>query len=329
MVNSRFENLHLDLLELDINNPRIAELLDRYDRRDITPEHIALALGTSEEAYENLKSSIKENGGIINPIVVQKKDDGKYLVIEGNTRVQIYRKFLNEQVPGNWSNIPALIYENITPEEIHAIRLQAHLIGAREWTPFAQAKYVHHLFYVEKMSMSKIVEFCGGKKARIQQLIAAYDDIEKYYRPLCDDDTKCDIRKFSSFMELQRPQILRFLEANNITKTDFVKWVIADKFDRQEHIRNLPEIWKSKDARQAFLSEGSDVAIKMLNVEEYADKELKNISYERLALALAEKLNNIKLSEITGMREGLLDAKLNALLSVQTALEVVFDELEE
>ena len=93
MINSRFDNLDIDLLELDVNNPRIAELLDRYKKEDITPEHIALALGTSEESYENLKNSIKENGGIINPIVVRKMADGKYLVIEGNTRVQIYKKF--------------------------------------------------------------------------------------------------------------------------------------------------------------------------------------------------------------------------------------------
>lgn len=328
MINSRFDNLDIDLLELDVNNPRIAELLDRYKKEDITPEHIALALGTSEESYENLKNSIKENGGIINPIVVRKMADGKYLVIEGNTRVQIYKKFAAEKIPGDWLVIPALIYEDISAEEIHAIRLQAHLIGAREWTPFAQAKYVHHLYYHEKMSMSKIIEFCGGKKSRIQQLIAAYSDVENYYKPMCDDDTQCDIRKFSSFMELQRPQILRFLETNKISKEQFVKWVINDKFARQEHIRSLPEIWRSKEARQAFIAENSEVAIKMLNVEEYADKELKNVPYERLAYALADKLNNIKHSEIIDMRNGLLGDRYDALTTVYRVLELTIDEIE-
>lgn len=328
MVNSTFMNLPVNVLELDVNNPRIAELIDRMGRENVTPEAIALSLGTSEESYENLKNSIKENGGIINPIVVNKITENRYLVIEGNTRVQIYKKFLEDKVPGEWNEIPALIYEDIEPEEIHAIRLQAHLIGAREWSPFAQAKYVHNLYYFEKMTLARIVEFCGGKKTRIQQLISAYQDVEDYYRPMCEDDTQVDHRKFSSFMELQRPQILRFLEANSISKRDFVKWVIDDKFDRQEHIRTLPEIWKSKEARQAFLTEGSAVAIKKLNVEEYADKELRNIPYEKLAIALAEKLNDIKHTEIRNMREGLLDDKLNALIRVNESIGVILEEID-
>lgn len=328
MVNSFFKVLPIKDLELDVNNPRIAELLDRIGRDNVTPEAIALSLGASEESYENLKNSIKENGGIINPIVVQKINNGKFLVIEGNTRVQIYKKFVTDNIPGQWEEIPALIYENIASEEIHAIRLQAHLIGAREWTPFAQAKYVHNLYYFEKMSLARIVEFCGGKKTRIQQLINAYQDVEDYYRPMCEDDTQVDPRKFSSFMELQRPQILRFLDANDISKSDFVKWVIQDKFDRQEHIRSLPEIWKSKEARSTFISQGSANAIKKLNAEEYADKELRNIPYERLAIALAERLNDIKATEIRDMRKGLLDDKLNALIRVNESLDVILEEIE-
>lgn len=329
MVKNIFENLSISELELDINNPRIAELIDRIGRDNVTPEAIALSLGTSEDSYENLKNSIKENGGIINPIVVHKMENNRYLVIEGNTRVQIYKKFFADKVPGEWERIPALIYENISPEEIHAIRLQAHLIGAREWTPFAQAKYVHNLYYSEKMSLARIVEFCGGKKTRIQQLINAYQDVEDYYRPMCEDDTQVDPRKFSSFMELQRPQILRFMEANDITKEQFVKWVIEDKFDRQEHIRSLPEIWKSKEARVSFLTEGSSIAIKKLNVEEYADKGLRNIPYEKLAIALAEKLNDLKAVEIRDMRKGLLDDKLNALIRVNESIDVILEEIEE
>ena len=328
MVKSYFKSLPITELELDINNPRIAELIDRLGRDNVTPEAIALSLGTSEESYENLKNSIKENGGIINPIVVHRISDNKYLVIEGNTRVQIYKKFVADKIPGLWTEIPALIYEDMEKEEIHAIRLQAHLIGAREWTPFAQAKYVHNLYYFEKMSLARIVDFCGGKKTRIQQLINAYQDVEDYYRPMCEDDTQVDPRKFSSFMELQRPQILRFLEANDITKKQFVKWVIDDKFDRQEHIRSLPEIWKSKEARQSFLTEGSSIAIKKLNAEEYADKELRNIPYEKLALALAERLNDIKASEIRDMRKGLLDDKLNALIRANESIDVILEEID-
>ena len=330
MAKNYYAELSVSDLILDIDNPRIAELLSRggISKENISPEAIALALGASEESYENLKNSIKENDGIINPIIVLKKEE-QYLVVEGNTRVQIYKKFLSDGIPGSWETIPAIVYTNISEDEIHAIRLQAHLIGTREWTPFAQAKYVHTLYYQNKMSLSKIVDFCGGKKARIEQLIKAYDDVENYYRPMCADDTQPDIRNFSSFIELQRPAIQHFMDASGITKKDFVQWVIDNKFDRQEHVRRLPEIWKSKEARQAFLNEGSDTAIKILNVEEYSDKELNGVSYEKLAIALANKLIDIKASEIRDMRQGRLTQKYDALLQVQDALAVVLEEVGE
>ncbi len=88
-----------------------------------------MALGSSESSYESLKESIRVNGGIIHPIVVKKNAQNEYVVIEGNTRVQIYKKFISEGIPGNWSTIQAIVYDNLDSEIIHSIRLQAHLVG--------------------------------------------------------------------------------------------------------------------------------------------------------------------------------------------------------
>ena len=92
---------------------------------------------------------------------------------------------------------------------MHSIRLQAHLIGPREWDPYSKAMYLNHLANVEHMPMNTLISFCGGssKASEIRNMIAAYNDMETYYRPLCDDDSQFDIKKFHGFVELQNRNI--------------------------------------------------------------------------------------------------------------------------
>src|SRR3989339_519080 len=139
-------------IDLDLTNPRIARLLSMHKKEAITAELIALALGAGDNeegetyvSYRNLKESIRTNGGIIHPIIVNKNADGKMFVVEGNTRLQIYKEFQLENTKGEWSKIPAIIHDGLPQANIDAIRLQAHLIGPRPWDPYSKARYLHHL----------------------------------------------------------------------------------------------------------------------------------------------------------------------------------------
>ena len=92
-------------INLDKDNPRIKHYLEQY--KEISSELIALALSDnsgegSSTTYHSLRDSIKESRGIIHPIVVSHESDGSYVVIEGNTRLQIYREFEKNGIPGNW-----------------------------------------------------------------------------------------------------------------------------------------------------------------------------------------------------------------------------------
>ena len=57
-----------------------------------------------EEAINNIykidgyKESIKKNGGIFTPIIVNHKtSDDRYIVIEGNTRLKFYQEFYEKE----------------------------------------------------------------------------------------------------------------------------------------------------------------------------------------------------------------------------------------
>lgn len=168
---SNYVELPVEDIELDISNPRIARGVAYYN--PITSEIMALLLGSTSEACASLRESIRENKGIIHPIVVNKRVDGTYVVIEGNTRLQIYKDFIASGEPGDWTKIRAIVYDTLSDDEMHSIRLQAHLIGPREWDPYSKAMYLNHLANVEHMPMNTLISFCGGssKASEIRNII--------------------------------------------------------------------------------------------------------------------------------------------------------------
>ena len=317
-------------IELDKSNPRIANYLATHDEDDITSDLMALLLGTTSDSCASLRQSIEANYGIIHPIVVNKRVDGTYVVIEGNTRLQIYKDFRRENKPGNWDTIRCLVYENIDAEEMHKIRLQAHLVGPREWDPYSKAKYLNYLANVEHMPMASLISFCGGssKASEIRNMIAAFNDMEKYYRPLCDDDTQFDIKKFHGFVELQRSSVIESLTLNGYTKTDFSQWMIDDKFSILQDVRRIPEILKSKKATEVFLKSDTASAKKILAVEELSSDKLKDIPYELLAKELSKRMQNILLVDIHHLRSDSDYAdKLTSLMNVYDDVKFVLDEV--
>ena len=319
---STYIEIPVEDIELDKSNPRIARGVAYYGE-NITSETMALLLGSTSEACASFRESIRENGGIIHPIVVNKRTDNGYVVIEGNTRLQIYKDFIKNGIPGNWTTIRAIVYDNLDTERIHAIRLQAHLIGPREWDPYSKAMYLHYLADVEHMPMATLISFCGGnsKASEIRNMIAAYNDMETFYRPLCDDDTQFDHRNFHGFVELQRKNVIDALTMRGFNKRDFSQWMIDDRFSILQDVRRLPEILKSKRALDVFLKENSREAKKILAVEEITTDKLKDVPYELLAQELAKRMTKIEFREVSHLRD---DSEYSEKLE---SLERAFEEL--
>ncbi len=315
-------------IELDKSNPRIALGISRFD--PITSDIMALLLGSTSESCVSLRESVRENGGIIHPIVVNKRADGTYVVIEGNTRLQIYKDFIKAGEPGDWTTIRAIVYNCLGDNKMHSIRLQAHFIGPREWDPYSKAMYLNYLANIEHMPMNTLISFCGGssKASEIRNMIAAYNDMEKYYRPLCDDDTQFDIRKFHGFVELQNRNIIDCLMIHGYNKSDFSQWMIDDRFSTLQDVRRLPDILKSKKSLETFFKENSQEAKKILAVEEITSDKLKDVPYELLAQELEKRMIKIELHEVNHLRDDSeYSDKLDYLQRVYDELKFVLDEV--
>ena len=299
----------IDDIELDVDNPRIKHYLEMYTI--LNDEHMLLALGAGAEdegsttamgSYERLKHSIRASGGVIQSIIVKPLDNGRYLCIEGNTRVAIYRELRREAANSDgtgdkWEQIPALVRTQMDNHEAHKIRLQVHLVGNRPWDPYSKAKYLHQLREEHKMSFDELVSFCGGSKRDVIQSINAYIDMETHYRPIVEaEDGDFDPQRFSSFAELQKPGIKQALYSANYNEGDFSRWVDERKIHPQNTVRQLPHLLDNPQARSIFLREGARKAINFLNAPDL-DKSLRDATLSQLARALQEKIGLLSYDE--------------------------------
>lgn len=300
-----YEKLDIGKVELDMENPRIVKFLEMYSEEALTGEAVALALGSSGNAddgstgYYNLKDSIRVSRGIIHPIIVNYRSDLKrYVAIEGNTRVQIYRE-LKEEYPDEselWSQIPAIVYRDLPKEHIDMIRLQAHLVGPREWDAYSKAKYLYQLNVKEKMPMTQLVNYCGGKASEVPKQIRAYEDMETYYRNALEDESAFDSKEFSKYVELQgtKSSILQ----NGFTLEDFTQWVLEDKFRMAIDIRKLPKVLANKEATKVFLESNIEKAYDLVKDPDSKSKNLSKATFAELCNELTQRINEMGLRSV-------------------------------
>ena len=297
-------NLPIEDVNFDYENPRIAMSLEMYHRGSITSNQVAMALDDSAAKSESgttilvLKDSIRSTGCISQPIIVN-YTDGKYTVIEGNTRLMIYKEFASTGVKGDWSHIPALVYENMSEEQKHAIRLQSHIVGPRAWNPYSKAKYLKKLRDEDLLSTERIIDICGGKKQEIIEMINAYDDMELYYRPKIGDSF--DPRQFSAFRELNAVKKRIFaLESRGHTKEDFAQWIIDGKIGEAVNVRRIAEVFNNDALYQKFIKTDLKSAI----ADIHSPTDLSGADIKTLADTLVGKVGNISWQEMKAMGSG-------------------------
>ena len=323
--NGRFTMLPVEALVIDKTNPRVARYIEMYGG-EINDEQMSLALGAanpevgeSTTTFQSLKASVWTNGGLIHPILVTKKTDNSLVVIEGNTRAMIYREFRSDDDSGRWDEIPTIVYDQLDEGEIDAIRLQAHLVGPRPWDPYSKAKYLDYLRNSEHLTTEQIIDFCGGQKAEVHRFIAAYNDMEKYYRPLLESDDQFDPTRFSAFVELQAPRVKDALKSNEFEMEDFARWVHVQLLYPLDRVRKLPAILANPKARCVFLKYGAREAEKVLDNPTTVDA-LEDATIPQLASALVGRISNMTYPEFSRLRENLGTLENNTLTEARDQL---------
>ena len=337
--------LNVEAIQFDTENPRIKMALEKYGDQ-LTSERIHFALKSATEgsrtvsSYSSLKDSIRASRGILVPIVVTKRD-GELICIDGNTRLAIYKEFHREAVPGDWSEIKAVLLDDVSTNDIESIRISAHLVGSREWPAYEKARYLHYLRTSEFWDYSELIALCGGNKREIERQIDAYHDMNQHYRDLVDD-TAFHIDRFSGFVELQRPRIKEAIFEAGLQLSDFGQWIRDGKIFRLADVRKLPLVLGNETAKDIFLNgglgaieEASQCLEKQRDLER--TKEPTTVSLEAatlhdVAAAASRKiqaLTHVRVRAMKARETSKITAEVAALEELLTHLQQLLDDVTE
>ena len=117
-----------------------------------------------EPSVKNLIPEVRRHGGLIEPILI--RHDTKE-VIEGNSRLAVYRKFYQESENGDWELIPCEIVSYLSDDQQAAYLNQVHIKGKTKWSAYEKANFA----FVRRdrgWSPKKIAELFGESEPTIR-----------------------------------------------------------------------------------------------------------------------------------------------------------------
>ena len=153
-------------------NPRIYSIVCQ-EKEEPTQEEIESKLKTMDHVKQ-LVQSIKANGGLIDPLIIQ-KIKGQYVVIEGNSRLAAYRLLAEKNIE-KWSLVKCnMLPDFISEEEVFALLGEYHIIGRKDWAPFEQAGYLWRRTKNYNISADRMATEMGLSSIKVNHFINVYN----------------------------------------------------------------------------------------------------------------------------------------------------------
>jgi hypothetical protein len=240
-VATRTEYLEQSKLIFYPDNPRVYSVL-RGKGNVPSQEEIQRRLLEMEHVKE-LVQDIKQNGGLIEPLVVR---DKTFEVLEGNSRLAAYR-FLAKSDPLKWGYVKcSVLPSNIDEALVFALLGQYHIKGKKDWVPYEQAGFLYRRFKNHHTDIKVLAAEIGISTKLVKHLIDTYQF-------MIDNDEE-DIKRWSYYDE--------YLKSNKIRKAreqypKFDKLIVekirSEEIERAVDLREqLPVICSSPKALQKF-----------------------------------------------------------------------------
>jgi|TARA_B110000259_G_C14030231_1_gene406351 hypothetical protein len=342
----KYEEIDVSLIRLDPENPRIADLLGSKtfdsieNQNEVIQSYLRGDTGNEENgpSANELEKSIYSSKGIIEPIILQRIGQDDYLCVEGNTRLSIYRHFI-EKYPDEviWNNIPSLVHDHISQDKIHELRLQAHFVGKKEWTPYAKGKYIT-LLVNNGTGLAKIKEIVGGSDAKTRANYYAYKVFKESYEPLFNpdrDNVFPEKTKFSMFVTVpEGGKIALALEYQGLDINDYAQWVKSNKVDSANDVRRfLEKVLINKEVYDVFIKKDKtlkDVIPLLPNDQNLSTVALKDASISQLCDMLTDTLLQKNMNnKIKSIRAEEGEAAVDSMYLLKEELISALDKLEE
>ncbi len=242
---------------LDPANPRVQYLVGQTGG-NITQAQLDELLW-SKDQVKALSQSIYQNGGVREPIIIQRVGD-QYIVREGNCRT-VAMRHLSEQHPESerFSYIPAQVYEeNLSEEDLAVILADMHVASKIKWDAYEQAKVIHDLSTIHGKTYEWLSNHLRLSKGKISENLRAYEAATDYLKT---SPGSANIRKFSFFQEImKKPDLRAQWEGSPEFRERFHSWLDNNRLTDARQVRSLPAILENPDATNALSDNGFEAA---------------------------------------------------------------------
>lgn len=283
--------------ELDHTNPRIQYLVGQ--RAGSVAENELDEIIWSKDPVKELAQSILQNGGVYDPIIVQRRGTN-FIVREGNCRTVACRHIL-EQYPNDnrFMTMPAMIFDvDLTPEDLAVLLADMHVAGKIRWDAYEQAKHVHDLYQIYGKSYDWLSNHLRLSRSKIVELLSAYRAMNEF---LSLFPSPGNVKKFSFFHELMKKKDLRQKFMDDITfKQQFHRWLSEERITDSKQVRDLNTVMENPDALKALDNHGFAEATRVLILN---DPSLESDLFWAVKDA-TEKLKAAPASDIQDLKAG-------------------------
>ena len=234
---------------------------------------------------EDMVESVKENG-ILNPIIVLKKEDGAYEILSGHNRVNAARL-------ANLKTVPCIVKENLSEEEAYTYVIETNLMQ-RSFSDLLPSEKA----LVLKLKYDKIAS--QGKRNDLKK------EIEKLEQGIVEKESKdkTDSRKaLGKEYHLSGASIARYLRLNELINT----W--KEAIDRDEigltmavELSYLPKeiqeyLYQKCEDLELSLKPSDAKALHLMNRQEELNQEMVTSYLLNLKKPKVKEYQNIKLSQ--------------------------------
>ena len=297
-----------DLLEQgDIQNIEI-NLLENYHDHPFTLY--------TDKRLDDMVESVKENG-ILNPIIVLKKEDGDYEILSGHNRVNAARL-------AKINTVPCIVKENLSDKQAYTYVIETNLMQ-RSFSDLLPTEKA----LVLKIRYEKIAS--QGKRNDLQKEINNLDRgiIEKESK----EEDKTNSRKaLGKEYHLSGASIARYLRLNELSdswkqEVDNEKIGLTMAVDLSYLPKEIQEYLYQKCEELELTLKSSDTkALHLMNRQEDLNQEMVTTYLLNLKKPKIKEYQNIKLSQSIYQKFFQDKAKEEAEGIIEKALEIYFRE---
>ena len=311
---ARHEQMSIHELHFFPDNPRVyAAIREMADFAELTADEKQVRIYQrllKERSVQKLIREIERDGGLQEPIIVRM--DHRQ-VIEGNSRLAVYRKLWDDTRDDRWARIRCLVVTTLTEEQQTRLLAQTHLLGKTEWSPYAKALFCYRWVREEKKNIATLAQLSSltvrmiNKNVKIIQLMKD------------NDDDKISYFSFYDVLVTNR-KISAAIAKNPKLRDTLFKQIKAEAFTAQEMRDRLPTVIQKPKILRKFENG--------ITLDDAYDRAKISGTQQRLR-SVCDRLDDIEKKDVERLEHNELGAVRQILRKIGRNLKRVSDMVDD